>query len=120
MSCLFDSLSKFIKDESVDGAKLRLLICDFLSSNPSLIDDMTAENIIKEETSLPIAQYIDFMRRSDTFGGAIEIRAFTKIFHINVLVKSLPNRKDIEFIENHEYLWAVISWNGGHFEALEN
>ena len=77
---------------------------------------MNTENGVKEET-LPV--YINDMRRHETFGGAIEIRAFTKLFKMNVMVKSLPNSKDIEFIENKEYLWAVISWNGGHFEAIQ-
>jgi hypothetical protein len=119
MSCLFDSLSRFINIESVDGTELRRLICDFLQTNPLLIDDMSTENIVKEETNMPLEQYINFMRQHQTFGGAIEIRAFTKLFKINVMVKSLPNRKDIEFIENSEYMWAVISWNGGHFEAIQ-
>ena len=119
MSCLFNSLSRFVNIESIDGAELRRLLCDFLEMNPSLIDDMNAENIIKEETNMPLAQYINLMRHSETFGGAIEIRAFTKLFKLNVMVKSLPNRKDIEFIENPEYLWAVISWDGGHFEAIQ-
>ena len=118
MSCLFNSLSRFINIESIDGRELRKLLCDFLETNPLLIDDMTTANIVKEETNIELAQYINYMRQHDTFGGAIEIRAFTKLFKINVMVKSLPNRKDSEFIETPEYLWAVISWNGGHFEAL--
>ena len=80
---------------------------------------MNTENGVKEETGLTLPVYINAMRRHETFGGAIEIRAFTKLFKMNVMVKSLPNSKDIEFIENKEYLWAVISWNGGHFEAIQ-
>ena len=119
MSCLFNSLSRFINIESINGTELRRLICDFLETNPLLIDDMNTENIVKEETGMILQQYVNEMRHSDTFGGAIEIRAFTKLFKINVMVKSLPNRKDIEFIDNKDFLWAVISWNGGHFEAMQ-
>ena len=119
MSCLFNSLARFVNIDSVDGSELRRLLCDFLELNPRLIDDMTTENVVKEETSMSLSVYINAMRRHETFGGAIEIRAFTKLFKINVMVKSLPNRKEIEFIENPEYLWAVISWNGGHFEAIQ-
>ena len=120
MSCLFNSLSRFVKDDRIDGAVLRKLICDYLETNPMIFDDMTAETTIKEENGLDIATYVSNMRNSGTFGGAIEIRSFTKIFKLNVLVRSLPNSKNIEFIENTDCLWAYITWNGGHFEAVEN
>lgn len=119
MSCLFDSLSRFVKDERINGQTLRAIICDFLHINPMLIDDMNAETVIKEENGMPLEQYVANMRNPGTYGGAIEIRAFTKLFKINVLVKSLPNNKNIEFIENRDFLWSIISWNGGHYEAVE-
>ena len=119
MSCLFDSLSKFVSDEKVDGGVLRHVICNFLSTNPSLIDDMNAETVVQEESKMKLGDYISQMRMGHTFGGAIEIRAFTKIFKLNVLVKSIPNNKIIEFIDSPENLWAVLSWTGNHFEALE-
>jgi hypothetical protein len=119
MSCLFDSLSRFVPDESINGQTLRHIICNFLHTNPMLIDDMNAETVIKEENGMPLEQYVANMRNSGTYGGAIEIRAFTRLFKLNVLVKSLPNRKNIEFIENPKFLWSVITWNGGHYEAVE-
>ena len=120
MSCLFNSLSKYVENESMGGNELRKIICDFLETNPLLIDDMSAETIINNETNLSLADYVNQMRRYDTFGGAIEIRCFTKIFKLNVMVKSLPNKKDIEFVENTNFLWSIISWSGGHFEALRS
>lgn len=120
MSCLFDSLSKFVADENVNGATLRHIICNYLATNPNLIDDMNGESVIHAETGLKFGDYISRMRLAHTFGGAIEIRAFTKIFKLNVVVKSYPNNKLIEFVENKDYLWAAISWTGNHFEALES
>ena len=119
MSCLFDSLARFIPDERVDGRVLRTTICDFLQTNPTLIDDMPAEAIVREETGMGLDQYVANMRNTFTYGGAIEIRCFTRIFQLNVLVESQPNGKTIEFIENPEALWAVVNWNGGHYEPVE-
>lgn len=119
MSCLFDSLAKFIPDDRVDGRVLRDVICEFLKTNPLLIDGMNADIVIKEENGMELEAYIANMRNQGTYGGAIEIRCFTKIFKINVLVESQPNGKNIEFIENSKFLWAVLNWNGGHYEAVQ-
>lgn len=57
------------------------------------------------------------MRHHDTFGGAIEIKAFCNMYKQNVRVKSLPNNKDIDFIGNVENReWIIVTWNGGHYE----
>lgn len=119
MSCLFDSLARFIQDERVDGAIVRKVICEYLKSDPKMIDDMTASEVIKNETGLNLEQYISNMQMGSTFGGAIEIRAFTRVFKLNVLVNSIPNKKEIEFVENKRYRWAVLYWTGNHYEAVE-
>lgn len=120
MSCLFNSLSKYILDLNVNGAVVRNDICNFLATNPVLITpDIKAEEVIKDECGMDLEMYVSNMRDSNTFGGAIEINAFTKIYKLNVLVKSLPNKKNIEFIENLEYMWAVLEWGGNHYEAVD-
>ncbi len=119
MSCLFDSLSRFIQDERVDGGLMRKLICEYLKSDPKMIDDMTASEVAKNATGLNLEQYISNMRMGSTFGGALEIRAFTKVFKLNVLVNSIPNKKEIEFIEDTRYRWIVLEWTGNHYEAVE-
>ena len=118
MSCLFDSLSRFIQDERVDGGVLRHILCEYLKKNNQIMEDLSVADVAKTETGLDLDNYVEKMRYGSTFGGAIEIRAFTKVFKLNVLVKSIPNNKDIEFIENEKYKWATISWTGNHFEAI--
>ena len=43
MSCLFNTLSKFI---DIDSASLRHNICNYLQNNPKLYEDMRAEDAI--------------------------------------------------------------------------
>lgn len=119
MSCLFDSLARFIEDERVDGSVVRHTICEYLKSDPIMIDGMRASEVAKNETGFDLESYISNMRMGSTFGGALEIRAFTRIFKLNVLVHSIPNKKEIEFIENKRYKWAVVSWTGNHYEGVE-
>jgi hypothetical protein len=116
MSCLFDSLSKFLN--GVPSSMLRMRICDFLSTNPLLMEDLKAEDVIKHETGMTLAVYVCNMRMPSTMGGAIEIKAFAKLFRVNVWVDSLPNKKVIEFIEDPQLSWCHLKWTGGHFDPV--
>ena len=116
MSCLFDSLSKFT--DGMPSDILRNHICDYLQLNPTLMDNLRAEDVIKHEVGMTLKHYVANMRLSSTMGGATEIRSFTKLFKKNVLVKSLPNGKNIEFIEKPRYSWCGLIWTGGHFDPI--
>lgn len=118
MSCLFNSLSRFIDDERITGDTLRAIICKYLETDPVLVIDL--KTVIFVETGLDVETYIRLMRNPSTFGGAIEIRAFTQIFKLNVCVKSLPNGKRIEFVDDPAYKWCVLTWSGNHYEAVDN
>ena len=115
MSCLFNSLSKFV---SLSSNELRQGICDYLSTNPLLIDDLHTDVIVKDENGQDLNVYVSSMRDANTMGGAIEIRAFCKVFKMNILVKSLPNNRDIEFLTEEATCTKTITWSGNHFEAL--
>ena len=118
MSCLFDSLSTFTK--GLTSFELRQAICDYLETNPLLMDDLTAESVINSENGLSLVDYVRTMRGQNTMGGAIEIRAFINIFKINIRVKSLPNQRNIEFLFNNQNPWREIVWTGGHFDPVIN
>ena len=118
MSCLFNTLARFVDD--INGDLLRKNICDYISTNPNLMpDDTDIAAVIFADTGLDMDSYINLLRNPSTFGGAIEIRAFTKMFNINVCVKSVPNNKTIEFIECPEYPWCSISWTGNHYDVYQ-
>lgn len=119
MSCLFNSLARF--GSGINGQSLRKSICDYLETNPKLMtDDTDIATVIFAETGLAVDSYISLMRSTSTFGGAIEIRAFTKLYTLNVSVKSVPNNKTIEFIENPDYAWCLLEWTGNHYEVGHN
>lgn len=115
MSCLFDSLSSFV---TLKSHELRQGICDYLQTNPLLMDDLNAESVIQNENGNSLENYVRMMRNQNTMGGAIEIRAFVNIFKINIKVRSLPNGKTIEFVQNSENPWQEIIWTGGHFDPV--
>jgi hypothetical protein len=116
MSCLFDSLSTFIVN--LNSTQLRQAICDYLETNPLLMDDLKAENVIEGENGMKLENYVRIMRNQNTMGGAIEIRAFINIFKINIRVKSIPNNRLIEFLVDKENQWKELVWTGGHFDPV--
>lgn len=113
MSCLFDSLSTYV---DINSHELRQSICYYLDTNPIFMDDLNAETIIEYETNTPLKNYVANMRQDHTLGGAIEIRAFINIFKINILVKSIPNNREIEFLIDPNAQWKCILWTGNHFD----
>lgn len=119
MSCLFDSLSKFVPLHS--SHNLRIIICDYLIQNPTLIDDLKAEEIIYYDSTQSLEKYVEKMRSNSTWGGSIEIKCFCNIFNINVTVINIrDNNEKIEFVSSNEDCknCVKISWSGGHFEPI--
>lgn len=127
MSCLFNSLSKFVSD---DSGTIRRKICDYLETNPIIFDDAKAEDVINWESNTSLSSYVLRMRNTSTWGGAIEIRCFCNIYNLNVEVINIRggnrNEKSIFFPksfnseDNKETLENIvkISWNGGHYEPI--
>ena len=68
MSCLFNSMSYFFKE---DSQIIRNKICDYLQENKPIIDGLDTKFILSMENS----NYINNMRNSSSWGGAIEIQA---------------------------------------------
>ena len=68
MSCLFNSLSYFIKENRND---IRQKICDYIEQNKPIMDGLDTKDIINYEGP----NYIQKMRNTSTWGGAIEIQA---------------------------------------------
>jgi hypothetical protein len=123
MSCLFQSLSFFMINNNPDT--LRQDICNYLDLNPNLVDNLTLDQIMNID-GVTKEQYIAEMRKNSTWGGAIEIKAFCDIYHINVEVIILNNgiaeQKTILFQPDLKPCNRLlkITWNGNHFEPLPN
>ena len=117
MSCLFNSLSYFIKEDSF---KIRQTICDYLEKNNPIIDGLDTKEILKYEND----NYIQHMRHTSTWGGAIEIQSACNIWNLRIIVlnnRDIGNRL-IEFIQlSGKYGRTIyLDWTGGHYEPVRN
>lgn len=115
MSCLFNSLSHFLQEDSFT---IRQKICDYLQNNGKIIEDLETNFILDLENP----NYITDMRNMTTWGGAIEIQSACNIWNIRIIVKDIRNQpnKEIEFIPvNADYQKTInIEWGGGHYEPI--
>lgn len=99
MSCLFDALSFYI--ENVDGQTLRTMISEYLQQDPLFFDEKNRLSSVLQMDDQPMSldAYVQNMKQSSTWGGAIEIRAFCELFRARVLVKILDPRHPHDVIE---------------------
>ena len=112
MSCLFDSLSKYIVKNS---SELRIQICDYIEQNPNMIDNIKVDKVIQWEKNISLPLYVQNMRQNYTWGGAIEVKAFCNLYNIQVNIH-LYNDKQISFYPSGEINLIInINWTGTHF-----
>ena len=131
MSCLFNSLSSLTP--GIDSLSLRNKICDFLLLDKfekiKLEEDVplcAAEtdelkpSMVAELEGMTLAHYVDKMRNTNTWGGALEIISYVYLYNTNVSVVNIRDRstKDIEFVLEGNSKTIKISWNGGHYEPI--
>lgn len=120
MSCLFNSLSYFIKESS---CQIRQKICDYLESNLPIMDGIETSCVLELEHK-SASSYITSMRSTSTWGGAIEIQAACNIWNICVNVRNDRDHceKKIQFIpiNNHYDRTIDIYWTGGHYEPIRS
>ena len=114
MSCLFNSLSHFYRE---DPQVIRNKICDYLATNPALFEDMDATSAIVAESGLTLERYVARMRSPSTWGGAIEIRAAVQMWQRPVRVWAIRYGRWIEFPWTTGELCS-LSWSGGHYTPM--
>jgi len=117
MSCLFNSLSYFIKE---DSKVIRNKICDYLEQNQKIIDGLETKFIINMDSN----NYIQNMRNQSTWGGAIEIQVACNIWNLRIIVHNYRDRtinNKIEFIPINNSIDKTIElyWTGGHYEPIK-
>ncbi len=124
MSCLFESLTKFVnylnKNENMDSLRLRNIICDYLSTNPNLMNDNNIDTklLISASNNINLDQYINIMRNTSSWGGGIELKCFCELTGLGVNVH-LINKKIIEFRPSKSNNMIInIFYTGDHYEAM--
>lgn len=117
MSCLFDSLSTFLTD--INSSQLRHIITHFLSQDPSFFEEESGKlSDILSIDNVRLEEYVNAMSNPNTWGGAIEIRAFSEIYKVRVLVQI--HDRIIEFLPKHEYNFTIrIHYTGNHYEPID-
>lgn len=112
MSCLFDALGMAV---GVSGAQVRATICDFLEENPIMVDNVRVADLLDDnETPSDLGAYVQAMRSPETWGSALEIDVFTRIWKRNVLV-TMPDENVVYFTRSSTPPIQLF-WNGGHYE----
>jgi len=118
MSCLFNSLSYFVNEDSY---KIRQTICDYLQENKSIIDGLETRDVLTIE-SINTDTYITNMRQTSTWGGAIEIQCACNIWNLQINVSNYRDagNRIIEFVPINGNITNTINiyWNGGHYEPI--
>ena len=115
MSCLFNSLSYFVKENSYD---IRQKICDYIEQNKPIMDGLETKDIIKYEAP----NYIQNMRNTSTWGGALEIQVACNLWKYKIIVNNHRDRNHskIEFcpITGPADQMIELQWTGGHYEPI--
>ena len=129
MSCLFNSMSHYIKEDGGPNG-IRQRICDYLEKNLPILEGMETCDVLQLEA--PSSQnYISKMRKSSTWGGAIEIQCACNIWNARIIVHDIRNghrnnnSKKIEFLPlrtsnaSIDYIFE-LEWSGGHYEPSKD
>lgn len=116
MSCLFISLGTAI---GVDSTTLRANICDFLCSDPVLYDGIRVSMLLDDcETPSVLEDYVACMRSPNTWGSALEIECFCRMYRRRVTVKIETTGRKTSFGDFTDTRMPPIAlrWDGGHYE----
>jgi OTU-like cysteine protease len=113
MSCLFHSIGTIL---CIPTETVRDAICDYLLSDRPLLDGMPTRDLL----ALEDPNYVQNMRKSSTWGGAIEIQAAVRLWNVNVTVLNhRDGSKPIEFLATGAAIGTLtLSWTGGHYEPV--
>jgi hypothetical protein len=82
-----------------------------------------ARDVVGWESAEDLESYVAHMRHSSTWGGAMEIKAFTDMTGMVVVVHDLQRQgREIRFLPRGLLLRPTeelhVSWNGHHYEPV--
>lgn len=116
MSCLFNSLAPSV---SLHPTILRKSIVSYLKTNPKLLDDIKAKDIINWSENKSFENYTNNMLSTDTWGGAIEIKAFCELYNKNVRIYITYTGKSFTINSSKNTSDTVnIKYNGSHYTTF--
>jgi hypothetical protein len=120
MSCLFIALGKLTNHPH---QFVRHHICNYMQNNLNdLHEGMTIRDWIKWHENTTSEAYIQTMRNTSTWGGAMEIAIATKLYRCDIVVTSPSGKQLAEFIWNENKSARnrlFIYWTGNHYEPCK-
>lgn len=112
-SCLFTSVN-FCITNSVDlgcSKEMRDSIAVVVSSDPATFSDSFLEQ--------PNADYCDWIRRPDSWGGGIEVFILSRLYGVEIAVVDTQTVRVDRFGEDRHYATRILLiYNGIHYDAL--
>lgn len=115
MSCLFDSISVFLKKPSFE---IRQIICNYLEQNHPIHPELETKVILELEDK----DYIQKMRHPACWGGSNEIAAACNIWKLKIIVFiDKDHTKKIEHLPLDGIFQDIIAveWQGEHYEPVK-
>lgn len=111
-SCLFSSIAYLMDREKfseLSSLKFRNIIVEYL------LDNKFDSNLLDQ----PKPQYIDFIQDIKNWGGALEVKMFSEIFHIQIVcIDVKTNRADIYGEDKNYDKRIYLLYNGIHYDPL--
>ncbi|XP_073982655.1 yod1 deubiquitinase isoform X2 [Rhodnius prolixus] len=112
-SCLFTSIG-FVLGGKVDatcGTNMRQIIADELVNQ----EDAYCEAILGR----PIAEYREWIKKPDSWGGAVELAVLSKYYGIEIAVVDTANSVINRFGEDQNYDYRMfLIYDGIHYDPL--
>ena len=120
MSCLFQSIGKLIHKSH---QTVRKEICDYMQSH--LEDEhqgMRLRDWIHWQLHSPNPhQYIQKMRKTTEWGGAMELAIATKLYKADIIVIDGMGKQVAEFLLKEQCTARtryIVQWTGVHYEGV--
>ncbi|CAF1462467.1 unnamed protein product [Adineta steineri] len=116
-SCLFNALNFLINDGNFDvhnadnaNLQLRHQIAHIIEEQP----DIYTGSVLGR----PPEDYVQWIRNTNSWGGAIEIGVFAEAYQIEVRVLNLTTGRIIPIGPSNATRYAYVTWNRTHFEPI--
>lgn len=121
MSCLFISIGRLL---GTPHATIRQNICDYMQDHmdrPHQGGISLREWIGWQNQSSSAESYIEAMRSSHEWGGAMELSVATQCYHCDIVVVDLTGKQVAEFVWRDRFTSRcrlVLVWTGNHYEPV--
>jgi ubiquitin thioesterase OTU1 len=109
-SCLFNSIGFCMFGEKTLQQKLRTIVKEEIESNPGHYEPMLEK---------PIDEYCEWIMRSTSWGGGIELYILSKYFHVEMCVINIESLNDTVYGEDGGYDKRIyLLYSGIHYDAI--